>query len=203
MEPGEEKVNGGSVVDLLGVHAFHEAEVVGNLCGVWHEGAHRGSGLAVFFKWLDGGEEPSFVRGGRHGGETFSFHVGIGDALAVEFLEFGFVVEKFEVRGATVLKEVNNALCLRGDFFCGIEDLVLRGGGIRSEKMGEGGDAKTGGRFAEEVTTIGEELGFEKGIHVLLFGEGFVGVEEGEGDSGESGRDDRVSVFIRQSFSNG
>lgn len=31
--------------------------------------------------------------------------------------------------------------------------------------MGESGDAETGGGFAEEVAAVGEELGFEKGVH--------------------------------------
>ena len=51
---------------------------------------------------------------------------------------------------------------------------------MRSQEMGQGGNAKAGGGLPEKVASIGEELGFEKRLHELFAGQGFVGVEEGE-----------------------
>lgn len=120
-----EEVDRRGVVDLFGVHAFDEAEVVGDLGGVGHQGADGGTGLAVLFEGFDGGEEASLVGRGGHGGEAFALHVGFGDGLAVEFGELGFVVEEFEMGGGSVLEEVDNALRFRGDLLGGSEDVVL------------------------------------------------------------------------------
>ena len=115
LESGEEKVDGGCMVDLLGVHALDEAEFVGDFGGVGHEGTDGGTGFAVLLVWLDVREDLAFVRSGGHGGKAFALHVGLRDGLAVELGELGFVVEKLEMARCSVLKKIDDALGLGGD----------------------------------------------------------------------------------------
>lgn len=165
------------MVDLFGVHAFDEAKIVGHLGGMGHQGTDCGSGLTVFCEGFDGVEKLSLAGGGGHRREAFPFHVGGRDRLAVKLGQLGFVIEKFEVAGSSVLEKVNHSFGFRGDGAGGGKDLIFGGRRIRGEKMGEGGDAKTGSRFSKEVASIGQELGFEKRVHGLFVGEGFVGVQ--------------------------
>ena len=107
------------MIDLLGVHALDEANVVGDLPGVRHEVADPGTAFAILLVGLDGREKLSFVGGGRHRAKPFAFHVTGRDGLSVAFFKFRFVVEKLEVGRSSVLEKKDNAFGFWRDPFDG------------------------------------------------------------------------------------
>ena len=107
------------MIYLLSVHALDEANVVGDLYGVWHEVADPGAAFAVLLVGFDGREKLSFVGGGGHRAETFAFHVTSRDGLSVAFFEFWLVVEKLEVAGSAGLEKKDDAFGFWRDPFDG------------------------------------------------------------------------------------
>ena len=175
----EEKVNGGSVIYLLGVHALDEAYVVGDLPGVRHEVADPGAAFAILLVGLDGREELSFVGGGRHRAETFAFHVTGRDGLSVAFFEFRLVVEKLEVGRTAVLEKKDDAFGFWRDSFDGGGQFGVIGLRFLTEQRSKRGNTDAGGAFAKELASVDVVLTFEKRVH-LFFSQGFVGIEKGK-----------------------
>ena len=120
----EEKVDGGGVIHLLGVHAFDEAEVIGDGGGVRDNVADPGSALPALLEGLECAEEFSFISSSGHSTEALSGHVAGGDLLAVHFGKQRFVIEKLEVAGSAVLKEDDDALGLGCELGDGGGDLL-------------------------------------------------------------------------------
>ena len=158
------------MVDLFGVHALDEANIVGNFSGMRHEVADPGPAFAVLFVGFDGREKLSFVSSGGHRAKPLALHITGGDGLAVALFKFRFVVEKFKVGGPTVLEKEDDAFCFRCDLFDGGRKLALVFGlRFLTKKRSECGDTDPGGTFAKELTTVDEVLAFEKRVH-LFFG---------------------------------
>ena len=129
------------MIDGVGLHAFDEAEVIGDGGGVGHEGTDPGATLAVVFEGFDGSEE-EFIFGVAHRGKAFSGDVLCGEGLTVHRLEFGFPVEEIHVGGAPVHEEVDDAFGLWR---------VVREAGEAAESFGmsRGGEAVVGEQLGE------------------------------------------------------
>lgn len=148
---GKEQRDGRGVVDGIGVHAFHEAEAVGDLGDVGEEVGDPGTGSAALVEGFDRGEEPLAVCLAGHGAETLAADVFLRDGLAVVALEAGLEVEEIDVGWGAVLEEVDDVLGAGLELGQGGMEGTGRGGGcgdgtgIPGKEAGERGHAEPGG----------------------------------------------------------
>ena len=112
------------MIDLFGVHAFNEANVVGDLARVLHEVADPGPAFAVLLVGFDGSEKLSLVSRGGHRAEALAFHVTGGNRLSVALFELRLVVEELEVGRAAILEEKDDAFGFRRDLLEGGRELA-------------------------------------------------------------------------------
>ncbi len=164
-----EKRDAWGMVHRIGMHTLYETDLVRYPADVGHEVADPCSALAVLLERFNWSQEELAVSITGHGAKAFAADVTLWHRGVVEFLEFGFVVPEVAVGGRAVLKEVNNALGLRGDLadVVGNFFVALRGGreALLAEESREGGSADTGSALSKEMAAVDVELVLGKRIH--------------------------------------
>lgn len=158
LRTGLKEGDGGVVVNGLGIHRADEADVIGNPGDVGEEFGDFGAGLAVFFEFVFGAGDGKGLLPGGHAGFPLVEIDEFAEFFAVVFLELGFVVEEILGGRGAALEEVDHALGLGGGFWGGFSAEVL------AEHGGESSDTDAGGRPAEEVASVDEELGLGEWI---------------------------------------
>ena len=104
--------HGGVVIDGFRVDGFHDADVVGNACGMRQQFAEPSSVLAVLGKLEHGRDAGEILLSTRHARNALAVSDGCGQFLAVMVFQFGLVVEQINVRRPAGLKQVDHALGL-------------------------------------------------------------------------------------------
>ena len=105
----------GIVIDRLGVHRFHDADVVGDGLDVRQEIADPSSMLAAAAAGPHRRDDGELRLAARHSGDALSAFDGGRQFLAVKSLERGFVVEEVDVGEAFALEEAENAFGFGGE----------------------------------------------------------------------------------------
>ena len=110
----QQKGNGRSVIDRLGVHALDETKVIHDLGGVRHEFAHPSPRVPVLLKRFHRFQHELAARVAGHGAETFAAKVFLGHRSTMQLVQTRFVIKEIDVGGGAVLEKVNDALGLGG-----------------------------------------------------------------------------------------
>ena len=95
------------MIDRLGGHGADQADFVEDGTGLGEEGADFGFAVPEAGEGVLGAEAGEFLA--LELGELLAFGEAFGHGFAVHFAEFGFVIESFEVGGATRHGEPDDA----------------------------------------------------------------------------------------------
>ena len=98
------------MVDGVGVHALHEAQVIGDGCCMWQEVAYPGPTLSPLLEGFDGLQHDFSGRVARHRAEALALEVILRNRFAVLSDDFGFVVKKIHMGGRPILAKINHSL---------------------------------------------------------------------------------------------
>ena len=101
------------MVDLLSDHGFDHGDVIRHLGGPWQVVTDHQTTLTVGAEL--GLMTEDFELFALELGDGLALGEGFWHRLAVEAVELGFVVEGFQMRGASRHAEKNNPLCLGGE----------------------------------------------------------------------------------------
>jgi hypothetical protein len=88
------------VVDRLGVHRPHDAELVDDPAGVREQFAHERAGLAAGLEAILRGDHGEVLLAARHAGEPLPHADRVGEIGAVPRDEIGLWVEQLDLRRA-------------------------------------------------------------------------------------------------------
>ena len=114
-----EKSDRGIVVDRLGVHGAHHANIVGDLCGVRKNVAEFNAGATVFFESSERAGDGQNRLISAHSRQSLAGAHAVGQRLTVHLAQLRFRVERLEMRRPARLEEIDDALGLRGKVRCG------------------------------------------------------------------------------------
>ena len=152
---GQELRHGGRMVDLVGVHRAHDAEVVGDGLEVRQPFADALAALPAAFELRGGGLDELLLPGG-HGGQSLAATHGFGQLGAGELHEAGLLVEELDLRRAPGLGQEDDALGLGGEMrkvgqteFAG----AVGSEGAADERRERHGAERESGALAKEVAT--------------------------------------------------
>ena len=112
LRAGVDEGDAGIVVDRLGVHRADDADLVGDLRGVRQQVADPLAALAALFERGEAFADGEIFLAGGHAGDALALADGVGQILAVDFVEPGLVVEEIDVRGTAGLEQIDDALRL-------------------------------------------------------------------------------------------
>ena len=152
---GQELRHGRRMVDLVGMHRAHDAEVVGDGLEVREPFADALAALTAAFE-LRGGGLDQLLLARRHGGQALAAPDGFRQLGAGEFHEPWLLIEELDLRRAAGLGQEDDALGLGGEVrevgqaeFAG----SIGGQGAADERRERHGAERESGALAEEVAT--------------------------------------------------
>ncbi len=157
------------MVDGVGVHALHEAQVIGDGCCMWQEVAYPGPTLSPLLEGFDGLQHDFSGRVARHRAEALALEVILRNRFAVLSDDFGFVVKKIHMGGRPILAKINHSLgfCrVMGESFqthssaCGGLSLLSQEP-LPVEQRGQGGRPKALCLPAKKVSSIDAQCIFD------------------------------------------
>ena len=166
------------MVDLFGHHRADDGDVIGHFLVPREVVRDVLAGLAVFFEL---GEVALHLEGfPLKLGDGLALGEGLGHGLAIQFVEFRFVVEGFEVRRPARHTEENDPFGLGGVMGEAGESLVAAEAVLASQKLGKeraGPEGQTGilqkGAAVEEIGDLRIDHG-QRGLGWELAGFSFL-----------------------------
>lgn len=123
--PCLEKGDGGIVINGLGMHGAHEANVIRNPCGMWKKLTDFQPRFPVFFECILGPCQGISLLPGSHPGDPLGHLEMIPHILPEMLLKYGFVVEEVLLGRGAALKQVDHPFGLRGNMEA-VQDPVRR-----------------------------------------------------------------------------
>ena len=152
LEEGDRRV----VVDGLGVHRAHDADLVSDAADVGQQFADLGAGLAVTGEFESARLAGEAGLRGHHARDALAAADGVGQVFVELPFELGLGIQQVEVRRSAGLKEADDALGLGSEVRQAGQSVDVRVGGgagrsAPAEQMGEGAGAEAEAGLLQEL----------------------------------------------------
>ena len=157
LRPGLQKRHGGIVVDGIGVHRAHDANVVGNLCRVRQQVADPGTRFAMLLEAERGFDQRKAALAGCHRGQPLALADRLRQVLSAQLGQTRLGVERLDLGGAARLEKPDHALGLGREVRQASQAARSRLGCIgrvqvAAQQVGQSDGPNTAGAPAEEVS---------------------------------------------------